>query len=118
MSQPVAFTAVLAHDVNIGPHQAVEFYKIITNVGNAYVSKDGHFAAPVYGLYMISATICSLIGFLRVPVSSTNKTDRHDTTEILLKVALNTIKQTKVNNKLHRIYLIKQRSQLNTWIFV
>ena len=31
------------------------------------------------------------------PVSSTNETDRHDITEILLKVALNTIKQT--NNK-------------------
>jgi len=28
-----------------------------------------------------------------LPVSSTNKTDRHDITEILLKVALNTIKQ-------------------------
>jgi uncharacterized protein involved in type VI secretion and phage assembly len=27
------------------------------------------------------------------PVSSTNKTDRHDIAEILLKVALNTIKQ-------------------------
>ena len=26
-----------------------------------------------------------------IPVSSTNKTDRHDITEILLKVALNTI---------------------------
>jgi hypothetical protein len=31
------------------------------------------------------------------PVSSTNKTDRHDITEILFKVALSTIKQT--NNK-------------------
>ena len=31
------------------------------------------------------------------PVSSTNKTDRHDVTEILLKVALNTIKQTNPN---------------------
>jgi hypothetical protein len=29
------------------------------------------------------------------PVSSTNKTDRHDITEILLKVALNTTKQTQ-----------------------
>jgi hypothetical protein len=28
------------------------------------------------------------------PVSSTNKTDRHDNTEILLKVALSTITQT------------------------
>jgi hypothetical protein len=29
------------------------------------------------------------------PVSSINKTDRHDITEILLKVALNTTNQTK-----------------------
>jgi hypothetical protein len=28
------------------------------------------------------------------PISSTNRTDRHDITEILLKVALSTIKQT------------------------
>jgi hypothetical protein len=34
------------------------------------------------------------------PVSSTNKTDRHDITEILLKVALNTIKQTNSQNQL------------------
>ena len=30
-------------------------------------------------------------GFLGTPVSSTNKTDCHDITELLLKVALNTI---------------------------
>ena len=30
------------------------------------------------------------------PVSSSNKTDRHNITEILLKVALNTIKQTNI----------------------
>jgi hypothetical protein len=29
-------------------------------------------------------------------VSSTNKTDRHDKVKILLKVALNTIKQTNI----------------------
>jgi hypothetical protein len=29
------------------------------------------------------------------PVSSTNKTDRHNITELLLKVTLNTINQTK-----------------------
>jgi hypothetical protein len=33
------------------------------------------------------------------PVSSTNKTDHHDIAEILLKVALNTIDQTKPNQK-------------------
>ena len=31
------------------------------------------------------------------PVSSTNKTDRHDINEIVYKVALNTINQTKPN---------------------
>ena len=37
-----------------------------------------------------------------VPVSSTNKTDRHNITEILLKVALNTINQTiNVTNQLY-----------------
>jgi hypothetical protein len=36
------------------------------------------------------------------PVSSTNKTDHHDTTEILLKVALSTIKQT--NKQTSEVY--------------
>ena len=36
------------------------------------------------------------------PVSSTNKTDHHDVAEILLKMELNTIKQTnKQTNKQH-----------------
>jgi hypothetical protein len=34
------------------------------------------------------------------PVSSINKTDRHDVAEILLKVVLNTINQTKPNLQL------------------
>jgi hypothetical protein len=40
--------------------------------------------------------VCQLLaaGLWFSPVSSTNKTDRDDLTEILLKVALNTIKQT------------------------
>jgi hypothetical protein len=33
----------------------------------------------------------------KTPVSSTNKTDRHDITEILLKVALNTINQPNLS---------------------
>jgi hypothetical protein len=47
-----------------------------------------------------------LVGFMvfnatlpGTPISSTNKTDRHDITEILLKVALNTIKPTNCNEK-------------------
>ena len=38
--------------------------------------------------------------------SSTNKTDRHDITEILLKVALNTIKQTNITKVLKVLFLI------------
>jgi hypothetical protein len=34
------------------------------------------------------------------PVYSTNKTDRHDITEIFMKVALNTIKQTNKQTKM------------------
>jgi hypothetical protein len=44
------------------------------------------------------------------PVSSTNKTDRHDVTEILLKVALNPINQT--NHNPHRTNSV----ELNTTI--
>ena len=58
MFQPVAFTAVMVHDVTLGPHQAVEFDKVMTNVGNAYDSRDGQLTAPVYDPYVSSATIC------------------------------------------------------------
>ena len=45
------------------------------------------------------------------PVSSANKTDRHNITEILLKVALNTIKQTI---KQTRILITKTSLQIKT----
>jgi hypothetical protein len=41
------------------------------------------------------------------PISSNNKTDRHNITEILLKVALNTIKQT---NKQTRNTIVRQKN--------
>ena len=45
---------------------------------------------------MFVSGLQQVCGFLRVlgPVSSTNKTDRHDIDEILLKMALSAIKQT------------------------
>jgi hypothetical protein len=56
---------------------------------------------PVFGeVYSIPQYVIKFVSDLRqvggfldpcTPVSSTNKTDRHDITEILLKVALNTI---------------------------
>ena len=52
-------------------------------------------------------------GFLRVlPVSSTNKTDRHNVTEILFKVALNTIKQT--NKQTNNPYPASDTFQVQT----
>jgi hypothetical protein len=52
--------------------------------------------------------VCQLLATGRwfspgTPVSSTNKTDRQDVTEILLKVSLNTIKHIKCNNKITKI---------------
>jgi hypothetical protein len=44
--------------------------------------------------------------FPGTPISSTNKTGCHDITEILLKVALNTINQTNYYFHPHRIILI------------
>jgi len=41
--------------------------------------------------YLVAFLVLISLG---TPVSFTNKTDRHDITEILLKVALNTINQT------------------------
>jgi hypothetical protein len=55
-----------------------------------------------------------------LPVFSTNKTDRHDKTEILLKVALNTIKQTnkqtinKMRNITHHQKYHRNRSNIDT----
>jgi hypothetical protein len=59
------------------------------------------------------------------PVSSTNKTDHHDITEILLKVVLNTIKQTSkqqmsnMNSDMipYRMIVYRQRKK-DTTIFI
>jgi hypothetical protein len=61
---------------------------------------------------------------LGTPVSSNNKTDRHDITEILLKVALNTINQTinlKTTFSLHvwklLCYSSFKRKNIKKWYF-
>jgi hypothetical protein len=45
-----------------------------------------------------------VVGWWFSPVSSTNKTDRHDLTEILLKVALNTIKPREKMTKQNKYH--------------
>ena len=52
------------------------------------------------------------------PVSSTNNTDCLDITEILLKMALNTLTLTPINarqNKLWRVYIILRLVRLYFW---
>jgi len=76
---------------------------------------------PVHGeVYSIQHYVIKFVSDLQVatgrwfslgtPVSSTNKTDRHDITEIVLKVALNTINITKpINRSISDIYVFIQR---------
>jgi hypothetical protein len=54
---------------------------------------------------MIDSAYQQVCGFLQVlPISSTNKTDRHHITEIWLKVALNTITLTITLTLMTKIY--------------
>jgi hypothetical protein len=48
---------VLTHPVSLGPLQTIEYDKVITNIGNAYETRDGQFSPPVSGVYLISATV-------------------------------------------------------------
>jgi hypothetical protein len=57
----------------------------------------------VYSIQHYVKKVCQLLAAGQwfspcTPVSSVNKTDRHEIAEILLKVALNTIKQTNKQN--------------------
>jgi hypothetical protein len=57
-------------------------------------------------------------GFLPgTPISSNNKTDRHDKTEILLKVALNTITLTITLRPTTCINQISTFIKIKTWTY-
>jgi hypothetical protein len=60
------------------------------------ITTDVDGSNPTQGnVYIIMLVTCNmLVIFSGYSVSTTNKTDRHDITEILLKVALSTIKPT------------------------
>ena len=66
----------------------------------------------VYSIQHYKIKFVSDLSGLRVspgtPGFPTNKTDRHDTTEILLKVALNTINQPTKPTKNHFHWIIRQ----------
>ena len=54
---------------------------------------------------------------LGTPMSPTNKTDRHNITEILLKVALNTINQTRMCIKMEKIKHFSAKINKDYWWF-
>ena len=52
----VAFTVQHTLAGTLGKQQAVKYNQVVTNIGNGYDSRDGHFTAPVAGLYSFSLT--------------------------------------------------------------
>ncbi|XP_021376605.1 uncharacterized protein LOC110465232 isoform X2 [Mizuhopecten yessoensis] len=59
MENAVGFYAALAPDMSLGDQQDLKFDHVYTNIGQGYEPRDGHFNAPVAGLYLLSATILS-----------------------------------------------------------
>ncbi|XP_033732752.1 uncharacterized protein LOC117322104 isoform X2 [Pecten maximus] len=59
VTHAVGFYAALAPDVSLGDQQDVKFDHVYTNLGQGYEPRDGHFRAPVAGLYLLSATVLS-----------------------------------------------------------
>ena len=65
----------------------------VSVINNAVISN------PIQERCKLDTILCDKVCILQCfPVSSINKTDRHDITEILLKVALNTIKSNQNNS--------------------
>ena len=66
----------------------------------------------------MSVTCATSVIFSGTPVSSFNKTDRHDVAEILLKVALNTISQTKATSYVLTICCVQLSQVRGDYFFV
>ena len=63
----------------------INIFLFLPDIQNTKVVSSNHVHGDVYSVQQY------VIKFVSTPVSSTNKTGRHNITEILLKVALNTI---------------------------
>jgi len=73
----------------------VQLVHIITNVVSSNPVHDEVYSILRYVIQFASELRQVGVFFNWTPVSATNKTDCHDITEILLKVAVNTINQTE-----------------------
>lgn len=45
---PVGFTAVLTHDVTLGPHQTLEYDKVLTNIGEVFHNSHERQTRTIY----------------------------------------------------------------------
>jgi hypothetical protein len=88
----------------------VQSLPITTNVVSSNLAHGKVYSIQHYVIKFVS-DLSGLRFFPSTPVSSTNKTDRHDITEILLKVALNTINHYRFIIKLNDN--IKYHGQFN-----
>jgi len=75
-------------------HLSMQSMPITTKVESLNTAHDEVYSIQLYVIKFVS-DLRQVCGFSPgTPVSSTIKTDRHDITEILVKVALNTITHT------------------------
>ena len=58
----VAFSASLTTRLALGQHQIVEYDKVLTNIGNGYDSRHGHFTAPIKAVYLFSCSMMNMEG--------------------------------------------------------
>jgi hypothetical protein len=58
----VAFSAILTTPLALGEHQIVEYDKVLTNIGNGYDSRHGHFTAPIKAVYLFSCSMMNIEG--------------------------------------------------------
>jgi hypothetical protein len=56
----VAFSAILTTQLALGEHQIVEYDKVLTNIGNGYDSRHGHFTAPIKAVYLFSCSMMNI----------------------------------------------------------
>lgn len=58
----IGFSAAVSKDTNLGDNQAIQYDKVLTNIGNGYDKWSGHFTAPLKGLYFLSCTVMAVNG--------------------------------------------------------
>ena len=78
----------------ITTYATMQSVPITTNIMRSNPTHGEVYLIQYYVIKFVSDLTAGRWFSTRPPVSSTNKTDRHEIDEILFKVALNTIKQT------------------------